>query len=465
MRLHPLEILPILIYLVTLLLIGFRKRGGSVSQEDFILGGRRLTLPAFVATLVTTWYGGILGVGEFTYLYGISNWLVFGVPYYIFAILFAIFLAPKIQPSRMMSIPDQFFHHYGKVGGYLGAVYTLFMTLPAPYILMVGLLIQLITGWSLWVSIVLGALFSMIYVISGGFRAVVRTDKLQFALMFGGFGVLLMVLGMRFGGLQFLTTHLPELHLTWHGGNNPATIFAWFFIASWTFIDPGFHQRCYAAKSPEVARKGILTSVLFWFFFDFMTTFTGLYARALLSDINPALSFPLVAHQFLPPLLSGIFLTALLATIMSTVDSFSLLSAITVGYDLFRKPGKNAGSATFRIRMGLVIMAILSIALAIGIPSVIQLWFIVGNIFIPPMLLPLLACYYPQIRPSPAWVIANLVLPFAISLLFLVVSISRSGSLTELQYLWNIPPMYSGLVSSLLLFGGGMWHRLLKGGR
>ena len=31
---------------------------------DYLLAGRRVTLPAFVATLVTTWYGGILGIGE-----------------------------------------------------------------------------------------------------------------------------------------------------------------------------------------------------------------------------------------------------------------------------------------------------------------------------------------------------------------------------------------------------------------
>ncbi|RMG36529.1 MAG: hypothetical protein D6732_08125, partial [Methanobacteriota archaeon] len=294
MKLHPLEILPVLVYLIILLFIGFKKKVKEPTQEDFILGGRSLTLPAFIATLVTTWYGGILGVGEYTYLYGLSNWVVFGVPYYIFAILFAIFLAPKIQSTHLMSIPDQFYTHYGKSSGILGAIFTLFMTLPAPYILMVGLLIQLLTGWDLWLCIVLGTLFSMIYVFTGGFRAVVRTDKLQFVLMFGGFAILLAVLISQYGGFSFLSHQLPGTHLSWHGGNNLATILAWFFIASWTFVDPGFHQRCYAAKTPQLARKGILISVLFWFVFDFLTTSTGLYARALLTDINPVLSFPLL---------------------------------------------------------------------------------------------------------------------------------------------------------------------------
>src|SRR5512135_2768822 len=83
---------------IAVLFIGFRAaRRGRGESDDFLLAGRTLTLPMFVATLVSTWYGGILGVGEFSYRYGISNWIVFGVPYYVFALVFALFLANKIR--------------------------------------------------------------------------------------------------------------------------------------------------------------------------------------------------------------------------------------------------------------------------------------------------------------------------------------------------------------------------------
>jgi SSS family solute:Na+ symporter len=458
MTLDILEIIPIVIYLISILLLGFFTKKETDSEEDFILGGRQLTLPAFVATLVTTWYGGILGVGEFTYLFGLSNWIVFGLPYYIFALLFAFFLAEKIRDSSFLSIPDQFYQNFGKAGGYMGAVYTFFMTLPAPYILMVGLLLHLISGWGLGLCIILGTVFSMIYVLTGGFRSVVRTDKLQFILMFGGFAILFFMLVNHFGGLSFLKQNLPPLHLTWHGGNSLEYILVWFFIASWTFIDPGFHQRCYAAKSSKVARKGILTSVVFWLIFDFLTTSTGLYARILLESkhIEPPLSFPLLGHEFLPPLLSGLFLTGLLATIMSTVDSFSLLSAITIGHDLFSKFARKPKSSTYYLKIGLIITAVVSILLAILVPSVIEIWLLLGNIFIPPMLLPLLACYYQKLNPGKKWVILNLSLSFLVSVTFLFLSIAQSFSLKELTFFWNIPPMYPGLLTSILLFGTGI---------
>ena len=49
-------------------------------------------------------------------------------------------------------------------------------------------------------------------------------------------------------------------------------------------VDPGFHQRVRAARSPGVARWGILVAVLAWMLFDFLTLSSALYARAVLPD-------------------------------------------------------------------------------------------------------------------------------------------------------------------------------------
>ena len=44
-------------YLILLFIIGYRayRRTNVRDESDFLLGNRSLTLPAFVATLVTTW--------------------------------------------------------------------------------------------------------------------------------------------------------------------------------------------------------------------------------------------------------------------------------------------------------------------------------------------------------------------------------------------------------------------------
>ena len=55
-KLHFLEILPVAIYLLVLFVLGFRKKDAAGDQTDFILGGRQLTLPAFVATWHSSMY-------------------------------------------------------------------------------------------------------------------------------------------------------------------------------------------------------------------------------------------------------------------------------------------------------------------------------------------------------------------------------------------------------------------------
>ncbi|MFQ5453931.1 MAG: sodium:solute symporter, partial [Candidatus Zixiibacteriota bacterium] len=350
----------IAVYLLVLLILGFSRRLKKDSPAgELIVGGRMLTLPAFVASLVSTWYGGILGIGEYSFRYGLSNWLVFGVPYYLAAILFAVFLAQKARKSEVLTIPDQLAQAYDSKTAVAGSVVIFLMTVPAAYILMIGILSQYLFGLPMWVGILAGTLFSIIYVYTGGFNSVVRTDLFQFCLMFVGFIILLITLYIDYGGIEFLQNNVPDTHFTWHGGNTVWYIAIWYVIALATLIEPAFYQRCYAAKDSKVARNGIYLSIICWAFFDFLTTSCGIYARAILPSLeNPVASFPALALHVLPAGLLGLFALALLSTIMSTIDSYSFIAASTFSRDIVMRLIKiNKSRITYYTRAGLVITA------------------------------------------------------------------------------------------------------------
>ena len=359
----------------------FRKpASGAV---DYIVAGRRLTLPAFTASLVTTWYGGILGVGEYTWQYGISNWLVFGVPYYLFAGVFALFLAGRARRSRMLTVPDLLEDRYGRPAALVGAGVIFVMTAPAAYVLMLGVLVVFATGWPLWVGVVMGTALSVGYVFRGGLRAVVATDVVQFFLMFLAFLILVPVCVVKFGGWDFLRAELPPAHLTWDGGLGWQAIAVWYFIALSTLVEPAFYQRCYAAKSESTARRGIAAAIGLWIVFDFLTTTAGLYARVLLPDLaDPVQAFPALAAEVLSPLWQGVFTVGLLATIMSTVDSYAFIGAVTLGRDIIGRwrgleesestSSEPAGGSLTMIRWSLLATAILAIAMALVAGSVIS---------------------------------------------------------------------------------------------
>jgi SSS family solute:Na+ symporter len=331
----PLDWGLVVLYFGFLVAVGLRLIGRPSDAADYLVAGRRVTLPALVATLVTTWYGGILGVGEYSYRYGVSNWLVFGVPYYVGALLFAWMFARRARTAALYTIPDLLDRHYGRGPAMVGALAAFMIAAPAAYVLMLGTLFAAMVHAPLVPCVIAAAVFSLFYIYRGGMRAVVLSDQVQFVLMYLGMAVMVVFVVAEHGGLGFLVTHLPASHFTWNGGNPAAAVLVWYFIALSTLVDPGFWQRAYAARDPQVARRAVLWSVVFWILFDFMTTATGMYARALLPDLaQPVFAYPELAARVLPPLALGLFYVGMIATVMSTIDSYGFIAAATIGRDV-----------------------------------------------------------------------------------------------------------------------------------
>ena len=448
---HWLDLSVLIIYVGLLIGFGFyRTKQSGKDPEEFLLAGRKLSLPGFVVTLVATWYGGILGIGENTYSYGIQTWFIFGLPYYIFAILFAFLIAGRINETKFISIPDQFHGRFGKTAGVVSALYILFLASPAPYILSIGILLQFTTGLSFGLSLLMATGLSLSYIWLGGFKAVVRTDGLQFGFMFVGF-LLLLIFSMKSSG-PISKLVLPVSHLNITGGASIQYIVVWFFIALWTFVDPGFYQRCAAAKSPQTAKKGILISIGFWFIFDMLTLSTGLYAKALLTAGDPLFAYPRLGAVVLPPLAYGIFITGLLATIMSTIDSLGLISAITFGRDILwriQSPTstdklKWNNESTIFVRKGLIITAFIALILAFSIPSVVKLWYGLGSILVPGLVLPFLLSFKNN-RPKEN-ILLMMVSPVLVSIFWTLLGKLLNG------YPFGLEPFYPGILTSVLVY-------------
>lgn len=440
----------IAIYLVFLLWLGMKGRQPIGTVSDLILDGRRLTLPAFVASLVSTWYGGILGVGEYSYQYGISNWLVFGAPYYLAAFLFALFLSKRARQLNLVTIPERLAQVYDNKTALAGAIIVFMITVPAAYILMLGTLGAEFFGWPLWIGVLLGTIFSIVYVYFGAFRAVVRTDLLQFALMFAGFIVMLVILVSRYGGWEYLQSNLPETHFTWHGGNSGFYIATWYFIALATIIEPAFHQRVYAAKTTGVATKGILVSIVCWMLFDFLTTSCGLYSRAILPELtNPVASYPALAKTVLPTGLLGVFAVALLSTIMSTVDSYSFIAASTFGNDIIPRFKKVTESQIVKFtQLGLLIAALLSVIWSLFFRSAVDIWYAFGSISTPALLVPVFTSFVGNRRLNAQHAFLSIIICGIVSLVWYL-----SPNFTSDNTYWlDIKPIFPGLALSVFLF-------------
>ena len=157
--------------------------------------------------------------------------------------------------------------------------------------------------------------------------------------------------------------------------------------------------------------------------------------------------------EILPPIIFGLFIVGILATIMSTVDSLGFISAITFGRDImWRIQVTETGKTPFidrtmtpMVQKGLFVMAFLALALAVTVPSVVRLWYVTGSIIVPGLLLPFLMTFRTN-HSIPMNIIQLMTLPVMIAIIWFIL-----GNLTG-GYPFALEPFYPGLLTSLIIF-------------
>ena len=481
-------------FLIITIIIGLAASIGEKNSDDnFLLSGRKVGLSLFILTNVATWYGGILGVGEFSYRYGLVSWFTQGLPYYLFALVFAFLFAKKVKDASLYTIPDKLEEVYGNKVSMVSSVLIFILVSPAPYLLILGQIISIVFNIDYFSALLISSFVSSVYLIKGGYKSNIWADAFSFFIMFIGFIIIVVVANNNYGGIDYLSANLPIEHLTLTGGTSLTFVVVWFLIALWTFTDPGFHQRCYSAKNGSVAKWGIVLSVVFWFIFDFLTNSTGLYSKAILPNLeNPVLAFPYLADEILNPGLKGLFFAALIATVLSTLNSFIFLSATTFSRDfIFRIYSSNKRSTTaglivhqdknmsfpngvignpekpnnrFRLKayrndrsnelnlvlftkIGIIVTLIISLVIAYFFESVVELWYTIGSICIPGLILLVVSSYYQKLRVSNNIALFEILIGVASSVVWLFIRQYFSHN----EFLSQLEPMIIGLVLAVLI--------------
>ena len=302
---------------------------------DYLLFGRRLTLPLFVTTLVSTWYGDVFGVTQIAFKKGVYTILIYGAGFYLAAVVFMLVFIEKARRMEAFSVPNLIEKMYGKLASKIASVMIIVKALPVTYTIGMGLLLQQLFGWDIYLAMFMGLAFCIGYIGLRGFSGIIYSDAIQFVLMFAS---VIMVVGfsfLRYGGIDYLVANLDASYFSIQGNDGMSELFVWFFIAIiTTFMSPVFYQRCFAAKSTEVAKYGILISIVFWMIFDFCTVIGSMYAKVAMFDAAPHEAYFQYALSILPVGLKGVFLAGIAATILSTLDSFLFICSSTLIYDL-----------------------------------------------------------------------------------------------------------------------------------
>ena len=451
------------LFLTAILSLGFSAKLRDNSLLQYLVAGRNLTLPMFVSTLVCTWYGGILGMGESVSYYGYGTFLMLAVPYYVFALIYAAFLAKKVRGAEEISIPERLRLAYGKPASLLGALLIFLLALPSAHVLMLGIMVQLFTGWALWPSLAVAALGGSLFLYKGGLLADVRASMLAFVMMYVGFAIIVAVC---------VRDHPPAIALaplngqplgSWTGGQSFTMILSFFILGAWTLVDPGFHQRVASATTPSQGQKGVLVCVFFWFLFDVLSITTGLYAVSLSkgTPANPLMIFPLLGDQVLSPGLKAMFFCGIFGTVLCAMVSYALVSGATFGREFVAvlKPGTPEATVKNWTRAGIALSIILAIIIGSQTESVVQIWYSWGGIVTGALLIPVLFAYgRASLRPAPSTTFAAMLLAALASLALWIYGLKNANP--YLNFTWyghdfGIGTIIPGLLVSAIILGLG----------
>ncbi len=475
LNLGPLDAGVILVFFAAILALGFSAKLRDHSVLQYLAAGRSLSMPAFVATLVSTWYGGILAIGDSVKAFGIGGILLLGVPYYVFAVIYSLFYAQKVRESEQISIPEMLAKRWGKSAGIVGAVLVFMLAVPAAHVLMLGTMVHLVTGWGTVISIVVGTIVGTLFLYKGGLLADVRAGLLAFVMMYVGFAVI----------VAWCVVHYPIAHaiqsldaslLKWDGGVGWLGFTSFFILGAWTLVDPGFHQRVASARTPEIGKKGLYVCVGFWVLFDLLSITTGLYAISLLKPVPEGLEFfPLLGDKVLPSGLKAIFLCGITGTILSAMVGYTLVSGATFGREFLGRllPERDDETIKRWTRIGFGVSCVLAIGISLTVQNVVvDLWYAYSGAVVGALILPVTAVYVPRFRlkASPTWATSSMILAFFTSFACLVYGKRTQNPTLEVSLggqKFTFGTLLPGLIVSAIVLGVGelAYRRALKNDR
>ena len=337
---NNISLIIILIFAGVPLLIGSTAANRSVSTiSDFFLCNRSLGTALSFCTIYATWWSSFAFLGSTSSFYtqGPLYWIALGWNV-LFGILFCVFGKPLWQQSRLRNYrtPVDFFHDKYHSRPLDIAAILLMVGLSIPYIsvqfLGGGIIIEMATnGLIPWrISALLFFMIMILYIWSGGLRAIAWTDTLYSIMIFSG----MLLIGILFihmtGGVgetfsELAKTHPENLHL-------PAVVDGTLGAGFWfsllvimplgELMMPQIWIRTYAVKKSRTfdAMPFLLSIATL----AYLGTMLAGNAAAVLEPDYPGASdyiLPAMLIKYLPPVLMAFIICCTAAACLSTANS------------------------------------------------------------------------------------------------------------------------------------------------
>jgi SSS family solute:Na+ symporter len=394
-------------YFGLVIYIGAKARKHVRTSDDFFLSGRSLPLwmtsIAFMAANLGSFE--LMGFAANAVKYGMFTAQLYwwgSVPAMVFA---GLVMVPAFYSAKVRSVPEFLRVRFDEKCRALNAIAFSFLTIFTSGLSLYGLAVvfHVLFRWNLDVCIVLSATTVLLYVMSGGLRASIYTEILQFVLMVGGIFPLSYMVLRQHGGIAGLLKRTPEnMRHLWKPVLEPATS-AWgeglfplivgLGLASAAYWSTDFLviQRALAAKDIDTAKKTPLYAAFPKMFFPILTVVPGLGALIAIPhriEGNYNLTLPLMFLEYYPSGLLGLGVTALLASFMAGMAGNVTAFNTVWTYDIYQayfapnRPDKHYLRVGRLVTVAGILISVMTAYSARAFPNIFDYWALLSVIFV-----------------------------------------------------------------------------------
>ena len=371
-----------LAYVAIVLSIGFYAYLKTKNATDYFLGGRELSPAVSAISAGASDMSGwvLLGLPGYAYLAGLeAAWISLGLVLGVAANWGLMAKRLRLYSEQLddaVTLPTYLQRRFADNTPWLKSIASLsillfFLFYVGSGLIAGGKLFNEVFGFDYHIAVFVSVALILFYTLFGGFLAVSWTDVFQGLLMLLALVCVPVLVISQTGGLDEFTAKInlknPQLLDAFTDINGNAL--GWMAIISamgWGlgyFGQPHILARFMAIRSASETGQAASIGVIWAFLCYLLAILVGLSGLAYLPEViaDSEKVFIALTGLIFHPLIAGILLAAILAAIMSTVDSQLLVCSSSLAEDLYPLVSKKSLSPEQRLEVGRVAVVVLAL--------------------------------------------------------------------------------------------------------
>ncbi|MGE5703405.1 MAG: sodium:solute symporter family protein [Clostridia bacterium] len=473
------------IYMLFMLWLGNRMSKRLSGLDDYFLAGRNLPwfvlTMTFAATVANT--AQLMGQPGFAYSTGFSYVFWSGIASSTIGLLLLPRIGVRLRNLNLSTISDFVYERFpgsNRLAYLVSAwqvVWAVFVT--ALSLFGASLLVEVITGLSWTIAILIIAVVTVIYTISGGLRAVVVTDAVQMLIIILGVSILFFLLLFKYGFFtSFFSGYLGADGYTLSKAAEGFNLYAGFtdifklppgmdsilgllaFIMAtslWIPVDLGFAQRMLAARSMEEGRKGAYAFFGIDYFNNIVLVLIGVYGVIFVPGLTNTDEVVIrMVNETFPIAGAALVVSAVAAAAMSTISTYlnAGSSILVKNFMLKLKPDLAAGRQIFwsKVFTAVICLAALSFGPFISSSGIVAAAIAVQMVLVTSLApVVILGVFWKRLTEKAAFwgCLVNSIITF-------ILMMAAGGPFAAIggTGFFGIPVIFWGTIVAIILFGG-----------